>query len=112
MSSVWEKSAFGVERNLISISKLFLDGFVFGSSDIISSNNIFIYSGNWWIIFVLLIVNLKRIQRLVSNGLLDDLQVEPFLVCEFCLEVKSKGNKSKDVLELIHIDVWSKVGPG
>ncbi|CAA0841620.1 Uncharacterized mitochondrial protein AtMg00300, partial [Striga hermonthica] len=57
-------------------------------------------------------VNLWNIQRLVGNGFLDSLQVEPFPVCESCLEgkmtsrpFKAKGNRSNDVLELIHSDL-------
>ncbi|MCQ7056703.1 hypothetical protein M9Y08_18255, partial [Clostridioides difficile] len=46
-------------------------------------------------------VNLRRIQRLVSSGSLESLQVEPFSVCESCLEgkmtsrpFKAKGNRA------------------
>ena len=57
-------------------------------------------------------INLRRIQRLVADGTLDSLKVEPFPVCESCLEgkmtsrpFKAKGNRAKEVLELIHSDL-------
>ena len=57
-------------------------------------------------------INLRRIQRLVVDGPLSSLAVEPFPVCESCLEgkmtnrpFKAKGNRAKEVLELVHTDL-------
>jgi hypothetical protein len=57
-------------------------------------------------------INLKRIQRLVKDGSLESLHVEPFPTCESCLEGKmtkiafgAKGNRASEVLELVHSDV-------
>ncbi|KAL8133453.1 hypothetical protein AgCh_008783 [Apium graveolens] len=57
-------------------------------------------------------INLRRIQRLVVDGPLSSLAVEPFPVCESCLEgkmtnrpFKAKGNRAKQVLELVHSDL-------
>ena len=57
-------------------------------------------------------INLRRIQRLVVDGPLSSLAVEPFPVCESCLEgkmtnrpFKEKGNRAKEVLELVHTDL-------
>ena len=59
-------------------------------------------------------INLKRIQRLVEDGPLSSLDLEPFLQCESCLKGKmtkrpfsGKGLRSKELLELIHTDVCS-----
>ena len=58
-------------------------------------------------------INLRRIQRLVVDGPLGSLAVEPFPVCESCLEgkmtnrpFKAKGNEAKEVLELVHSDLF------
>lgn len=54
----------------------------------------------------------KRIIMLEANGLLNPLGSEPYLTCESCLlgkmtksPFKSKGERSKELLELIHSDV-------
>ena len=48
----------------------------------------------------------------MKDGFLPSLVVEPMPICESCLEGKmtkrpfsSKGNRAKDLLELVHIDV-------
>ena len=58
-------------------------------------------------------INLRRIERLVKDGPLGSLQVETFPVCESCLEgkmtngpFKAKGYRAKEVLELIHSDLY------
>ena len=57
-------------------------------------------------------INLSRIQRLVKEGPLSHLEVDPLLASESCLERKmtkrplsSKGNRAIECLELVHIDV-------
>ena len=57
-------------------------------------------------------INLKRSDRLVKEGRLSYLTIQPLLVCTSCLEEKmtkrpfsTKDNRSKGVLELIHTDV-------
>ncbi|KAL8120252.1 hypothetical protein AgCh_017415 [Apium graveolens] len=57
-------------------------------------------------------INLRRIQRLVVDEPLSSLAVEPFPVCESCLEgkmtnrpFKAKGNRAKQLLELVHSDL-------
>ena len=57
-------------------------------------------------------INLNRINRLVTGGVLPDLVVEPISVCESCLEGKmtkrsfsAKGNRAPGLLDLIHSDV-------
>ena len=57
-------------------------------------------------------INLRWIYRLVKDGPLGSLEVEALLVCESCLEGKmtkqffmAKGNRSKEVLELVHSDL-------
>ena len=57
-------------------------------------------------------INSNRIQRLVKDGLLEPLDFNEFPVCESCLEGKmtkmpfnAKGNRAKDLLELVHSDV-------
>ncbi|KAL8093711.1 hypothetical protein AgCh_035549 [Apium graveolens] len=57
-------------------------------------------------------INLRRIQRLVVDGPLSSLAVEPFPVYESCLEgkmtnrpFKAKGNRAKQLLELVHSDL-------
>jgi len=61
-------------------------------------------------------INLNRIDRLVKDGILPSLVVEPMPVCESCLEGKmtkrpfsSKGNRAKDLLELVHTDVCGPI---
>lgn len=61
-------------------------------------------------------INLNRIDRLVKDGILPSLVVKPMPVCESCLEGKmtkrpfsSKGNKAKDLLELVHTDVCGPI---
>lgn len=56
--------------------------------------------------------NLNRIDRLVNDGILPSLVVEPMTVCESYLEGKltkrpfsSEGNRAKDLLELVHTDM-------
>ena len=57
-------------------------------------------------------INSNKIQKLIKDGLLEPLDFNEFLVYESCLEGKmtkrpfnSKGNKAKDLLELVHSDV-------
>ncbi|KAL8134578.1 hypothetical protein AgCh_009559 [Apium graveolens] len=57
-------------------------------------------------------INLRRIQRLVVDGPLSSLAVEPFPVYESCLEgkmtnrpFKAKGNRAKQLLEFDHSDL-------
>ena len=57
-------------------------------------------------------INIDRIDKLVKDGILPSLVVEPMPVCESCLEGKmtkrpfsSKGNRAKDLLESMHTDV-------
>lgn len=57
-------------------------------------------------------INLDRISRLVKDGPLSSLKVEALPTCESCLEGKMtkrpfpiKGNRTSDVLELIHSDL-------
>lgn len=61
-------------------------------------------------------INLNRIDRLVKDGILPSLVVEPMPVCKSCLEGKmtkrpfsSKGNRAKDLLELVHTDVCGPI---
>ena len=55
---------------------------------------------------------MNRIQRLVNNGPLSFLEVEPIRQCKSSLEGKitkipfgSKGNRVEGLLELVHSDV-------
>ena len=55
------------------------------------------------------LINLNRINRLVKEGILGDLVLQPMEVCESCLEGKmtkmpfpSKGNRTNALLELAH----------
>ena len=57
-------------------------------------------------------INLKKIDILVKEGLLSSLTIQPLPACTSCLKGKitkrlflAKENRSKYVLELIHIDV-------
>ena len=57
-------------------------------------------------------INLNRINRLVKDGILGNLVLEPMPVCESCIEGKmtkrpfpTKGNKTNALLELVHTDV-------
>ena len=61
-------------------------------------------------------INLNRINRLVKDGILDNLVLEPIPVCESCIEGKMtkrpfppKGNRSSELLELVHIDVFGPI---
>ena len=61
-------------------------------------------------------INLNRINRLVKEGNLASLVVEPIPVCESYLESKmtkrlfsSKGHRAKDLLDLIHTDVCGPI---
>ncbi|KAG6478667.1 hypothetical protein ZIOFF_062111 [Zingiber officinale] len=58
-------------------------------------------------------INLSRIQRLIADGPLGSLVVENFPTCKSCLEgkmtkrpFKAKGYIAKDVLELVHSDLY------
>lgn len=58
-------------------------------------------------------INLNKIERLAKDGLLKELTIGTLLVCEFCLEDKmtkrpfiAKGQRAKELLELIHSDVY------
>ena len=57
-------------------------------------------------------INLNKIKRLVSDGLLSDLKVDDLPTCESCLEGKmtkrsfrTKGTRAIGYLRLIHSDV-------
>lgn len=61
-------------------------------------------------------INLERLNRLVKDGPLDFLQIEPYPICEPCLQGKmtkipflGKGIRAAGVLELIHIDVCGPI---
>ena len=61
-------------------------------------------------------INLNRINRLVKDGILDNLVLEPMPVCESCIEGKMtkrpfplKGSRSNDLLELVYTDVYSPI---
>jgi hypothetical protein len=61
-------------------------------------------------------INLKRIQRLVNDGLLGPLDFNDYLVCESCLQGKmtkrflsAKEYRAKELLELVHIDVCGPI---
>ena len=57
-------------------------------------------------------INLERIRRMVTGGLLSPLDVTTLPVCEPCLEgkmtmrpFKAKGYRAKEVLDLVHTDI-------
>ena len=57
-------------------------------------------------------INLERIRRMVTGGLLSPLDVTTLSVCEPCLEgkitmrpFKAKGYRAKEVLDLVHTDL-------
>ena len=57
-------------------------------------------------------INLNRINRLVKDGILDNLVLEPMPVCESYIESKltkrpfpPKCNRSNELLELVHTNV-------
>ena len=57
-------------------------------------------------------INLERIRRMVTGGLLSPLYVTTLPVCESCLEekmimrpFKAKGYRAKEVLDLVHTDL-------
>ena len=61
-------------------------------------------------------INLNRINRLVKEGILGDLVLQPMEVCESCLEGKitkrpfpTKGNRTNALLELVHTDVCGPI---
>ena len=61
-------------------------------------------------------INLNRIDRLVKDGILDNLVLEPMPVCESCIEEKMtkipfppKGNRSNNLLELVHTDMYGPI---
>ena len=61
-------------------------------------------------------INLNRINRLVKDGILNSLVIEPMLVCESCIEDKMtkrpfppKGNRSNELLKLVHTDVCGPI---
>ena len=61
-------------------------------------------------------INLNRINRLVKDGILDNLVLEPMFICESCIEGKMtkrpfppKGNGSNELLELVHTDVCGPI---
>ena len=64
-------------------------------------------------------INLNRIDRLVKDGILPSLVVEPMPVCESCLEGKmtkrpfsSKGSRARDLLELVYTDMYGPINIG
>ena len=57
-------------------------------------------------------INLERIRRMVTGGLISPLDVTALPVCEPCLKgkktmraFKAKGYRAKEVLNLVHIDL-------
>ena len=61
-------------------------------------------------------INLNKINRLIKDGILDNLVLDPMLVCESCIEgnmtkspFPSKGNRFDNLLELIHTDVCGPI---
>ena len=61
-------------------------------------------------------INLNRISRLVKEGILGDLVLQPMEVYESYLEGKmtkrpfpAKGNKTNPLLELVHTDVYEPI---
>ena len=63
-------------------------------------------------------INLDRIHKLVTSGHLSPLDVNTLLVCEPCLEgkmtmrpFKAKGYRAKEVLDLVHTDLWGLLAP-
>ncbi|XP_022883437.1 uncharacterized protein LOC111400244 [Olea europaea var. sylvestris] len=61
-------------------------------------------------------INLNRIQRLVKDDPLNELEVESIPTCESCIEVKmtkrpfkAKGLRANEVLELVHSDVCGPI---
>ena len=61
-------------------------------------------------------INLNRIQRLVRDGPLGSLVLEPLPTCESCLEGKmikgqffAKGQRAKELLELVHSNVYGPI---
>ena len=61
-------------------------------------------------------INLNRINKLVKDGILDNLVLEPMPVYESCIEGKmtnipfpSKDNRSDDLLELVNTDVCGPI---
>ena len=57
-------------------------------------------------------INLERIRRMVTGGLISPLNVTALLVCEPCLEekmtmrpFKAKGYRAKKVMDLVHTDL-------
>ena len=57
-------------------------------------------------------INLERIRRMVTSGLINPLDVITLPVCEPCLEdkitmrpFKAKGNRAKEVLDLVHTNL-------
>lgn len=61
-------------------------------------------------------INLYRIKRLVHNGPLDAIKVEPYPTCESCLMGKmtktpfpKKDERANDKLQLMHTDVCGQI---
>ena len=61
-------------------------------------------------------INLNMINRLVKDRILDNLVLEPMPICKSCIEVKitkrpfpPKGNRSSELLELVHTDVCGPI---
>ena len=61
-------------------------------------------------------INLNRINRLVKEGILGDLVLQPMEVCESCLEGKmtkrpfpTKDNRTTALLELVYTDVCGPI---
>ena len=61
-------------------------------------------------------INLNRINRLVKEGILCDLVLQPIEVSKCCLEGKmtkrpfpAKGNRTNVLLELVHTDVCGSI---
>ena len=57
-------------------------------------------------------IGVRRLSRLVKDGLIQNLTIEPYQTCECCIQRKMTkasfqgvGHRTNDLLELIHSDV-------
>lgn len=63
-------------------------------------------------------ISKQRIQRLMSEGVLRSLDLSDFQVCIQCIKGKKTNKRNfhveraKDVLELIHTDIWDPFPTG
>ena len=61
-------------------------------------------------------IGIKRLTKLVKDGLISDLTIEPLPVCEYCIQGKMTkssfsgvGHRANDLLELIHSDICGPI---